>query len=1325
MAKRNTRNVDRSRPATGPTALSAALAIAAAAVIAAPARAGTTGSLETVSISGSTALKNWLVSKTTTFTDVQPGSTLTVNGVTYPPNTSYWQQNGGSLQAYQLAPSSYNGGQSTFIDGSGTGLNSTTTAAITPAYRFEYHESGSVEGILEMANDQIAPVTYVTQNVNRNPNGGNAVWVNYNQIGGVPATGYTPFVNGGVTANGYTLGNFYNGPSQAFTYGSASNPTAVFNLSGGNVNGGQNAVQAAVSDVVPIQAFASNNTSGGTASPWAATPGTAGYGQGNTLLTPATIGVAGSRQVFQSTASLNMSAGAINPRTGRAFGTGAWNSAGLGNLNSQTVAVTASVFVANPGTGLTQVDRTDTQFLETTGRLANGASFNMTTRDVNSGTRNVTALETGIDPTYASGVNDNGNGNAADGGTAQITIGANLRFSNKTAGGAQLRPTVQASRMAVGTLSINDASGNTTNAVANPLRVLKYSDSTNGSAPYVLANYGTISTGQYTIFQNEQFVTVKAPDASYSPGSTGASDIQGDDSTGDVKALLNNTLTSVNGYYSGSSPASPADGLLSQGYILPQLMQVQKAQNGLNVAGTASAIVSNASYNASLASGTAFNGLVSKLNSGDPTTVMAGSNSFYGGSTNAAGGVLPANATGGVGFVDQIPITSSNAGAGGNYLVGNFNQNGVRDYDAVVVQALTAVTALEASGAGNSAFSGMSNATVVNTGITALQNMPNSAGGTGSTKGDLITMGDYNGDGVFNGRDLYDLAVGASLATSGSGPTENTSSGAATFTTGRINATAATFSTAIASSVLYKNTALDYLQANATSQEKVDATAVLEGGTVPSGATALGTDTESGLTQYTFDPTGVNAFNKSDVNSDGVVDMNDAVLVDKYAGYSYSNLGNNLTATEQAPVTGAVQLANLVLVSQVDGSSAIGSADLAVMNAALTGVGNTNWYGYNLQKTGTGTITMARTGGTVIVYAGASFEVSGGAVQVGPAQDAFSDNTSGTTTSGNHVALTLDNGGKLQFTGGGGTSTVAGLSINTSSGSQLDVGKNFLNVQYAAAASPLAAIAAEVMSGYANNANNGPGIITSSADANHTVGYVDTGSAVKVQYALNGDTDLSGKVNITDFTTLKQNFGKTSGALWSQGDSNHDGKVNITDFTLLKANFGQTLTTSVVAQPSVATLAATAAAPTVTLVVNTTTGDGQLVLSNAKLGGYEIDSASGELTPSGWKTLSSQGYTQFSTLLSTSDGLSEDALSGSLSYNGTIDIGNIFNALTTAASRDLDFTYEDDSNPAALTDIDVPVDYVSATPEPTSLLLVGAGATPLLGRRRRATRRPA
>jgi len=351
-----------------------------------------------------------------------------------------------------------------------------------------------------------------------------------------------------------------------------------------------------------------------------------------------------------------MSAGAINPRTGAAFGTGPWNSAETGNLTTRYVASTATLYVANPGTGATKLDRTDAQWLETTGRLQNGATFDMTTRDVNSGTHNVAAVNVGIDPAWAVGVNDDGNGNATDGATQQITIGGGLRFSNKTAGGGLLRPTVQTSRMAIGTLSINDASGFTVPGKANPLRALTYSDSTNGSSPYILANYANISTGAYVIFQNEQFVTVNAPDITYG---TANQNIQGDTPTGDVKALIANTQNSVIAAFNGSSAASPVAGLEGQGYIPPQLMQVKRAQDGLNIPGSASQIVTNigtglnTQYNSSIASGSAFNSLTAALAMGDPTSVTAGGSSLYG-ANSVYGGVTSGNFAGATGFVDQI-----------------------------------------------------------------------------------------------------------------------------------------------------------------------------------------------------------------------------------------------------------------------------------------------------------------------------------------------------------------------------------------------------------------------------------------------------------------------------------------------------------------------------------------------------------------------------------------------------------------------------------------------------------------------------------------------
>src|SRR3984957_20113433 len=185
-----------------------AMAVIAAAVGAArPVLGGTTGSAETISFSGSTALKNWFVAKTNTFTDVQPGTQITIGGVAYPPSLTQWSTNNGAdgnALAYQLAPTSYN---------SGTAVN-TGILQQSSAIRFEYHESGSVEGILEMANDQIGPINYVTQNVDRDPyvGIGNAVWVNYNQIGGKGGLAWNVGTGGDTSAtagNDYHLGDFY------------------------------------------------------------------------------------------------------------------------------------------------------------------------------------------------------------------------------------------------------------------------------------------------------------------------------------------------------------------------------------------------------------------------------------------------------------------------------------------------------------------------------------------------------------------------------------------------------------------------------------------------------------------------------------------------------------------------------------------------------------------------------------------------------------------------------------------------------------------------------------------------------------------------------------------------------------------------------------------------------------------------------------------------------------------------------------------------------------------------------------------------------------
>jgi hypothetical protein len=308
-----------------------------------------------------------------------------------------------------------------------------------------------------------------------------------------------------------------------------------------------------------------------------------------------------------------------------------------------------------------------------------------------------------------------------------------------------------------------------------------------------------------------------------------------------------------------------------------------------------------------------------------------------------------------------------------NYLFGNFNQNGVRDFSAVQT-ALGAAKALYNNNGtptdpdhGTSMFTtdsmghliADSNATpITDPGLPApLASMlgqrgftagaPNAQAG-GASKGDLIVMGDYNGDGKFNGADLYALAHGAALADSAGGTTLTSASGA-------------TFADQVRNGVLVKNAAMDYMQSNTA-----DATYNAMG--QPTNASAFLRETAS--RNPANDPLGTNAFNRYDVNGDGKVDRNDAAIIAHFEGQSYTNLSQQLAATintNGTPQPGPQKPFNLVDAQQIDGEPAISDADLkqfmtanpnAVIPGDLNFDGNVNSADlqimlFNLNKPGT------------------------------------------------------------------------------------------------------------------------------------------------------------------------------------------------------------------------------------------------------------------------------------------------------------------------------------------------------------------------------------
>jgi hypothetical protein len=96
-----------------------------------------------------------------------------------------------------------------------------------------------------------------------------------------------------------------------------------------------------------------------------------------------------------------------------------------------------------------------------------------------------------------------------------------------------------------------------------------------------------------------------------------------------------------------------------------------------------------------------------------------------------------------------------------------------------------------------------------------------------------------------------------------------------------------------------------------------------------------------------------------------------------------------------------------------------------------------------------------------------------------------------------------------------------------------------------------------VIGGRAGGSWTGTGITSSTAAASaatHGVGILASGGDVTVAYALLGDANLEGQVNIADLGILAANWQQSS-RYWFHGDFNYDGTVNIADLGILAGNW--------------------------------------------------------------------------------------------------------------------------------------------------------------------------
>jgi RHS repeat-associated protein len=169
----------------------------------------------------------------------------------------------------------------------------------------------------------------------------------------------------------------------------------------------------------------------------------------------------------------------------------------------------------------------------------------------------------------------------------------------------------------------------------------------------------------------------------------------------------------------------------------------------------------------------------------------------------------------------------------------------------------------------------------------------------------------------------------------------------------------------------------------------------------------------------------------------------------------------------------------------------------------------------------------------------------------------------------------------VQFAGGGGTSTLSSLTIN--SGSTLDVQNNSIFINYGNGADPISNIQSYLQIGFNGGGWNGTGISSSTVAAVNAsedrivygIGSADgadgiisspSSGQIEIMPTLSGDVRLQGTVNFGDFQLLSQYFGHSGG--WDEGNFTYNSTVDFGDFQLLSQNFGQSASLSAAAGDS-------------------------------------------------------------------------------------------------------------------------------------------------------------
>jgi sugar lactone lactonase YvrE len=180
--------------------------------------------------------------------------------------------------------------------------------------------------------------------------------------------------------------------------------------------------------------------------------------------------------------------------------------------------------------------------------------------------------------------------------------------------------------------------------------------------------------------------------------------------------------------------------------------------------------------------------------------------------------------------------------------------------------------------------------------------------------------------------------------------------------------------------------------------------------------------------------------------------------------------------------------------------------------------------------------------------------------------------------------LAVADGGRVTILPDGTLANVLG-GLDLDMTGTLDVADNDLIVKTTAAnkSAVLGALYGRLVSGFANGAWNGPGLVSSAATSNPdtTLSMVDNAlfghttfggepvdaNAILFKHTYYGDIDQNGAVDADDLTVFANNFGRRTGATQVDGDIDFNGTVDADDLTVFANNFGRGIGSPLAASP--------------------------------------------------------------------------------------------------------------------------------------------------------------